>query len=173
MQKFLLIALAAVSVAPAAFAQSDLELPGERWLTKFTKYVCDANGVSVSAPLAFSKYRVEFSGISTDRSLDNGLIKANFQDNGLDCAYSAFLLADNKAATIKLVESRAHAAGVEAGCEAGKAMLDAALADNVYLYYGHPHNLAIMVPVEGASDVCGPEATHVGVNFVVSGKKQP
>lgn len=153
-----------------AFAQDgDLVLAAEKWQAKFTDYKCVEAGPSVSAPSAFAKINLVMEKMTTDSTLDNGLIKASFKNNGVECRYSAIVLADNDLKTIKLVNSKAFAPAKNGSCDEGKAVIDAALADNVYLYYGHPHNLAIMVPVVGADSVCQ-GATHVALNFVVAGR---
>lgn len=170
MKKFVL--MAALALLTAAFAganEGDLVLPGERWLGKFDKYICAAFGAAVERPAAFEAFNVNFEQVTTDYSLDNVLLKASFEENGVYCRYSALLFADNAAFTIQLVESKAYApAG--GSCENGKALLDTALTFNEYLYYGHPHNAAIMVSVPGATEVCGQD--RVGVNFVLKGRLQ-
>lgn len=170
MKKFIGLSLF-VLLSTSAFAQDgDLVLQGEKWVAKFKHYVCSENGVGVEAPAAFKKLNVVFEKITTDSTLDNGLIKATFTENGVDCRYSAIVLANNDLKTIKLVESKAYApANAEASCSEGLAVLDEAFRDNKYLYFGHPHNLAVMAPVEGAEEVCQGSA-HVGITFVVSGR---
>ena len=116
---------------------------------------------------------LKVEGLSTDSTLDNGLIKATFEEEGKACRYSAIVLADNDAKTIKLVTSRSFAVNADADCARGQEVLDRALADNTYLYFGHPHNLSVLAPVEGAEAVCGAGNTRVGITFVVSGRKKP
>ncbi|RZA07625.1 MAG: hypothetical protein EOP11_07175 [Proteobacteria bacterium] len=168
--KFAVLSLLALSLSPAAFAESDLSIPGEKWVAKFDKYVCAAFGAGVAQPSALSEIGFTFETITTDSTLDNGVIRGSFTDGDTACRYSAIVLADNAAATMKLVESKAYATAGEGSCARGQATLDAALRENNYLYYGHPHNLAIMAPLAGAEAVCGAGATNVGINFVVSGK---
>lgn len=169
MKNFFALALV-LTVSLSAFAQDgDLVLAGEKWISKHTGYVCAAFTANTAAPSAFANMNVKFETVTTDRTLDNGLIKATFTENGNVCRYSAFLLADNAAATIRLVESKAYSVTKNADCSNGKSVLDAALESNDYLYYGHPHNLAIMVPVEGAQAICN-GSNLIGLNFVVAGR---
>jgi len=166
-----LVFLAVMALFPATFAaanEGDLVLPGERWIAKFDKYVCAAFGAAVARPAAFEDFNVNFEQITTDYTLDNVLLKASFEENGVYCRYSAFLFADNAKHTVQLVESKAYAPNGGSDCAAGKALLDKALDFNDYLYYGHPHNAAIMVSVPGAEAVCGQNL--IGVNFVVKGR---
>src|SRR5690606_23306259 len=124
----------------------------------------------VYQPTMHSSRHVIFNSITTDSTLDNGLIKATFLENGRLCKYSAIMLADNAAKTIRLVESKAYSVeGTQYSCVEGKEMLDAQLEANTYLYGGgKPHQLAILIPMTGA---CG-GAGQIGVNFVVSGRIQ-
>lgn len=172
-----LLSVLATLAAPAAHAaqlpQGDLVLPGEKWLAVFNKYVCDARGIQVAAPSALEALQVKFDRLTTDSTLDNALIKATFVVGGQTCRYSAILFADNAAQTSKLVESRAFSAESDVDCSAGRTVLDQALSFNQYLYYGHPHNLAFMMPGVGAETVCGAGAQTVGPNFVVKGKITP
>lgn len=169
MKKLLLVAMVLSSVS--AFAQeSDLTIPGEKWIAKFNKYVCAAFEDGVPATTTHSDLNIQFSQITTDYTLDNGLIKATFTQDGVTCRYSAIMFADNAASTIKLIESKAFAPEGGSDCNLGREVIDSQLIMNDYLYYGHPHNLAIMVPDSRASEVCGEAATHIGINFVVSGR---
>ncbi len=172
MKKFLLASvLASMTLSSAFAAEGDLVLPNAKWVAKFKNYVCAAFGPTVAQPTGHSDFKVSFEQLVTDSTLDNGLITATFEQDGKACRYSAIVLADNAAATIRLVESKAFApADQAADCAAGKLALDASLESNDYLYYGHPHNLAIMAPVAGAEAICGAGQTLVGVNFVVSGR---
>lgn len=172
MKKLLLVTAFALVSITSSFAQDsrDLSLPGEKWLAKFTGYVCAAFTPVVAAPSEHADLKVKFERITTDSTLDNGLIKATFEENGVACRYNAILLADNAASTIRIVESKAYSVADGSECAHGKAVLDAGLESNSYLYYGHPHNLAIMIPSVGAEAVCGAGSTMIGVNFVVSGK---
>lgn len=167
--KFLASALL-LAFSLSSFAQdADLVLAGEKWIAKHTGVVCAAFTPTVALPSGFANINVKFETVTTDKTLDNGLIKATFTENGNSCRYSAFLLADNAASTIRLVESKAFGADKNVDCSNGKSVLDAALESNDYLYYGHPHNLAIMVPVEGAAAICN-GSNLIGINFVVAGK---
>jgi hypothetical protein len=170
MKNFFALALL-LTVSLSAFAQeADLVLAGEKWLAKHTGVVCAAFTPTVALPAGFANIDVKFEKITTDMTLDNGLIKATFVENGNLCRYNALLLADNTASTIRLVESKAYSATKKnADCSNGKSVLDAALESNDYLYYGHPHNLAIMVEVEGTEAVCN-GSKLIGINFVVAGK---
>ena len=161
-----------LTLSTVAVANDDLTLPGERWEAKATGYVCAANGQPVSAPAAFEKMNVQFEYLRTDYSLDNGLIKATFSENGATCSYSALLLADNSAANIKLVTSKAWAPDRTSNCQNGKAILDQHLAENNYLYWGRPHHLTIMAQTADAALSCGQGATHVGIDFTVSRRIQ-
>ncbi len=172
MKKITALSLLALISMSSAFAQdSDLTIPNQKWVATFNKYICAASGPAVTAPSAFSQYQVSFDKITTDSTLDNGLLKATFVEDGQTCRYSAIVFADNAAFTLRLVESRAYAPTKRSHCAAGKAVLDAAFESNNYLYYGHPHNLGIMVPVAGVEAVC-PGAAVMGVNFVVTGRIQ-
>jgi hypothetical protein len=155
----------------SAFANDgDLVLPGEKWLATFDRYTCDDQGGSTVAPSAFHELNVEFSQITTDSSLDNVLLKATFVEGGSLCRYSAILFADNPAHTVQLVESKSFAESGNSNCETGKAVLDAHLSPlNDYLYFGRPHNIAIMVPAADSKALCGSNG-GVGVDFVVRGK---
>ncbi|MCO4754451.1 MAG: hypothetical protein KC478_08200 [Bacteriovoracaceae bacterium] len=151
-----------------AFANNDLVLDGARWEAKAQGYKCGAFNEQVQGPLSHQELQVNFETLVTDRTLDNGLVKATFIQDGVTCSYSALLLADNTASTIGLVESKAYAIDGDADCSIGQNVLDASLADNDYLYWGHPHHVTIMMPAASASVVCGEGATHVGLDFVVS-----
>jgi len=169
--KFVLIASSLSFLACSAFADTDLKIPGEKWLGKFTGYVCDAEGDKTAPPVAHTNLNVNFESVVTDATLDNGVVKATFTANGNVCRYSAIMLADNTAQTITLVESKAYSAVEGIDCSEGKAFLDSQFAPvNNYHYYGHPHNMAIMIEASDAADICGDGATHVGVNFVVAGR---
>lgn len=165
------LALIAVSlISTSSFAhEGDLVLPGEKWAATFTGYVCSTTEKATEAPAAFTKYNVAFERMTSDSTLDNGLIKATFVENGKACRYSAIILADNAASTSRLVESKAFSTEDNSECAEGKAIIDAAFESNTYLYYGKPHNIAFMAPLEGAETSC-PGSSMVGVNFVVSGR---
>lgn len=165
--KALLLALSMLSVS--AFAQeSDMVLEGAKWQAKFTDYKCAAFGTAAAQPTAHAKFNVVFEKIVTDSSLDNGLITASFTQDGKACRYNAIIFADNAASTMKLVDSKAYALAQDSDCAEGKAVLDESFAANNYLYWGHPHNLTVMMNIEGAAASCGTDL--VGVNFVVSGR---
>lgn len=168
MNKLLILSFALLLSLTATAQNGDLVLQGEKWIASHTGYVCNTTGTKVEAPSSFKKFQVSFEKITTDASLDNGLIKATFIENGKTCRYNAFVFADNSANTIRLVESKAYAPEGNSECFEGKTMLDAALESNDYLYYGHPHSLAIMTSVEGAEAVCG--TSLIGINFIVSGR---
>lgn len=167
MNKFLVGLLSVVSLS--TFATTDLDLDGaERWEAGATGYRCGAFGDSSVAPLSHQDLNVNFEYLRTDITLDNGLVKATFEQNGTLCSYSALLLADNAASTIKFVKSKAYAVEGNGSCLEGKSLLDEQLADNDYLYWGHPHHVTIMVPTSSASEICGEGATHMGIDFTVS-----
>lgn len=163
--------LITVSISSAFAADSDLTLPNERWLSKFTAYVCeDGNTQTTSTPEQFAAFNVAFGKVSTDYSLDNYLLKATFDQDGATCSYSAIMLADNAAWTIKLVDSKAYATTGTSDCVAGKAFLDQTLAANTYKYlHGRA---AIFVPAKDAAAQCGAQSTTVGLHFQVTGRVQ-
>lgn len=176
MNKTILSSLIAIFFTTSAIAQSkDLSLPGEKWIAKFDKYICAAFGPAVEAPQSLASIKLQFEQITTDSTLDNGLLKATFEENGKLCRYNAIVLADNTASTLKLVQSIAYdpAGGATAylDCNKGKALVDGYLKANNYLYYGHPHNLAIMIPNVGAETVCL-GSDFLGANFIVKGRIQ-
>lgn len=171
MKKFIAASLLSIASLSSAIAnEGDLVLAGEKWIASFKNYNCAAFGQPVSAPAAFQKLNVVFEKITTDATLDNGLLKATFTEGGASCRYNAILFADNAASTIRLVDSKAYAPAKNSDCAEGKRMIDSALEANNYLYWGHPHNLTIMAPALGAEAVCGNGL--VGINFVVSGRVQ-
>ena len=170
--KAILIFFSLFVISNPIFAEEDLNLGGaERWEARFSGYVCNAfQGASV-APYTHRNMHARFDWIRTDRSLDNGLIKGSFLENGVECSYSAILFADNAASTIRLVRSKAFSRQVASeDCSEGKAILDYHLKGNVYLYWGHPHHLSIMMPVQDAAQICGEKASHIGLDFTVSRK---
>jgi len=179
LKKLILLSFALnLTLAFPFFAQAgDLTLPGERWLATFDKYVCAAFGESVTRPQALERLNATFEQLTTDSTLDNVLLKATFEENGKTCRYNAILFADNAAQAYTLVQSIAYdpAGGGSSyrDCGAGKAVLDGALSGHKYLYYGHPHNVALMMTGVGAEAVCGSGAPVIGANFVVKGIVKP
>lgn len=170
MKKIILAsALAALSLTTAIANDGDLTLPGERWNSKFTAFVCgDGNVQAAAVPTDFAAYGIQMGRMTTDYSLDNYLIRATFTEDNVTCNYSAILLADNAVWGIKLVESKAYASEGGSECLGGKAVIDSALADNKYAYlHGRA---AIWAPVAGAEASCGAGATTVGLHFQVTGK---
>lgn len=170
MKKIILAsAFAALSLTTAIANDGDLTMPGERWNSKFTAFVCgDGNVPAAAVPTDFATYDIQLGRMTTDVTLDNYLLRATFVENNVTCNYSAILLADNAAWTIKLVESKAYAAVGGSECLAGKAVIDSALADNTYAYlHGRA---AIWSSVNGAETSCGAGATTVGLHFQVTGK---
>jgi hypothetical protein len=156
----------------AIAAEGDLTLPGERWYARFERFVCESGAFqpgSARTPATLAAMNVKFERISSDRSLDNVLLLASFEEKGTACRYSAILFADNAKRTAKLVESKAFASSGSVSCAEGKRKLDGYLADMNYLYYGHPHHAALMMPVEDAQSICGGNETAVGADFVVTG----
>ncbi len=149
-------------------AASDLTLEGERWEAKHTGYKCGAFSDQADAPLSHQDFDVQFEVLRTDKSLDNGLLLASFKVDNSTCRYSAILFADNSASTIKLVKSKAYAIQNDVDCSEGKEILDTQLADNEYLYWGHPHHVTIMFPANSAEVTCGEGSSHVGLDFTVS-----
>lgn len=150
---------------------TDLTLPGERWLAKFTAFVCqDGNTQTASVPAELAEKNVVFGRATTDITLDNLLVKATFEENGVLCNYSTLLFADNSANTVKLVQSVAHANGDEALCASGKTTLDNLLSFNSYKYlHGRA---AIFIPAVDAAEQCGEGNSTVGIHFQVTGKIQ-
>jgi len=161
--------LAALSLTTVIANDGDLTIPGERWNSKFTAFVCgDGNVQAAAVPTDFAAYGIQLGRLTTDITLDNYLLRATFVENNVTCNYSAILLADNAAWTIQLVESKAYAAEGGSECLAGKAVIDSALANNKYAYlHGRA---AIWAPVAGAEASCGAGATAVGLHFQVTGK---
>ena len=167
--KTLIAALFMVLPVSQAFAQ-DLTLPGERWLAKFTGYVCEDGNTQTSAvPAALAEKNVVFGKASTDMSLDNILLMATFEENGAVCSYSSILFADNAAWTAQLVQSHAWSAE-GTSCAEGKALLDGLLAMNDYKYlHGRA---AIYVPVADAAALCSADSNTVGLHLQVTGRVQ-
>lgn len=169
MKSFSLLALALNSTV--VFADTDLSIPGEKWLGKFTGFICSTEGAKVDAPQIYKTLNVKFENVVTDSTLDNGVMKATFESSGNVCRYSAIMLADNTAQTITMLESKAYSNTEGVDCSDGKAILDTQFAPiNKYYYYGHPHNMALMVESTDAEAICGAGATSFGVNFVVAGR---
>ncbi|MES2527321.1 MAG: hypothetical protein V4598_09540 [Bdellovibrionota bacterium] len=160
--------LAALFSFSAFATEGDLTIPNQKWKSTFKNYNCAAFGPAIEVPASHRGLDVKFETITTDSTLDNGLLKASFTEGGKACRYSAILLADNAAATIRIVESKAFAPVDDSTCAAGKAILDRNLEANNYLYWGHPHNLTILAPSEDAQALCGSD--YVGINFVVTGR---
>lgn len=156
------------AISFSAFANSDLSIDGARWEAKNLGYKCDAFTDESEGPIAHQNHNVKFETLVTDKTLDNGLVKATFNEEGETCRYSAILFADNAASTIKLVDSKAYSTNGKSNCSNGKAILDTSLAMNDYLYWGHPHHVTIMMPAASAASICGAGATHIGLDFVVS-----
>lgn len=176
MKKILVLSL--ISLLPGLAQAGDLVLPGEKWLATFDKYICAAFSPAVSRPSALDAFDVKFEQVTTDSTLDNALLKASFVEQGVECRYNAILFADNAAQTFSFVQSIAYAPSITNGsaykvCNAGKAMLDAAFQAGPYLYYGHPHNVAFMLPGVGAEQICGNGSEAIGANFVVKGIVRP
>ncbi len=171
MKKFVLFALTMASLQTLANTATDLTLSGERWLAKFTAFVCeDGNTQTSTIPSEFAKRKIMFTRATTDYSLDNYLFKATFEENGNVCNYSALMLADNAAWTIKLVQSVAHSNGDESLCSDGANYLNNVLSFNNYKYlHGRA---AIYLPTEEAGQLCSPEQTNIGLHFQVMGKIQ-
>lgn len=163
--------LAALSITSVFATEGYLTLPGERWEAKFTAYVCaDGNTQTASVPADFAAKNIVFGRATTDMSLDNLLLKATFEENGVACNYSALIFADNAAWTAKLVDSKAYAANGGSECLEGKAFIDSILEFNAYKYlHGRA---AIFVPAVDAASQCGAEATTIGLHFQVTGKIQ-
>ncbi len=162
-----LIALIALAFNNAnAQAQTDLVLEGERWVGKWTGYVCDdGNTEAAEAPAELMDYGVEFTHIGADYSLDNVTIRAQYQENGVTCNYSSILFADNDAWTVELVESRVYPAD---SCASGKELMDQTFEMNDYKYlHGR---VAVYVPFSNSQMACGSE--NIGIHFQVTGKKE-
>ncbi len=167
-----ILALLTLLAPFAASADGDLTLPGERWYSKFDRYVCNPmqEGTAVT-PSELSAIDVNFLRLTTDRSLDNVLLLATFTENETTCRYSALLFADNAAQRARLLQSKAYAPDERSLCASGKALLDRLLGDVKYLYYGHPHRVALMMETADAQNICGASMNAVGVDFLVTGLK--
>lgn len=167
MKKILLSILVCLT-SQGVFANTvDLELPNEIWLGKWTAYVCeDGNTLAAVQPSELEAYNVEFNHIGTDYTLDNVIIKANFEENGVQCSYSGIFFADNAAWTIELRESRALP---EASCLNGKTLIDSTLEFNEYKYlHGRA---AIFAPFSNAATACADGTGKIGIHFQVTGRK--
>ncbi len=155
----------------SAVAAEDLVLPGERWLANNGGYVCGAATTQkVSGPEALEEIQASFKTLTSDYSLDNGLIKATFVEDENLCNYSALMFADNAGYTMKLVDSKAYSTAKDASCAVGKALLDEALAFNKYLYWGRPHHITLMIPDSDGTKGCAADQSTVGIDFVVAGR---
>jgi hypothetical protein len=162
-------------LSPAQNARAeDLTLPNERWLAEFSRYLCTEGGTPVEAPLSLREQNFRLTRLTTDSSLDNVLLKAEFQEQGATCSYSALLLADNALNTVRLLDSRAHAPlDPAAPCAEGKALLDQALAQTEYWYFGRrPHSIALVALLPDTESVC-PGQTGVGITYDVRGRLSP
>ncbi|RYZ58235.1 MAG: hypothetical protein EOP07_07640 [Proteobacteria bacterium] len=150
----------------------NLTFEGARWGGKAAGYVCAAaETVFVAEPTEYTDLNVKWGNVVTDFSLDNGLLLATFSaDEETTCSYSALVFADDTAKTIELVQSRAFPSIGEGSCVAGKAVLDAALAKNKYLWTERRKHLTIVAPSASAEEICGKGVTTVGIDFVFTGK---
>ncbi len=165
MKNFILLALLTMT---SAFAQTaDLELENERWLAKWTAYVCDdGNTLASETPAELADYNAQFYHLGADYTLDNIIMKATFEENGVECSYSALLFADNDAWTIELTESRALPV---AECAAGKAALDQVLKFNTYKYlHGRA---AIYFGFSNADVACNDGSGKIGIHFQTIGRR--
>ncbi|KHD89642.1 MAG: hypothetical protein OM95_02660 [Bdellovibrio sp. ArHS] len=167
MKKMALVLLTTFAFAQAhAQENKDLVLEGERWLAKFTAYVCDDGNTQVATPEEIAAKNIQFTTASADYSLDNILLKATFVEDGATCSYSSLLLADNAAWTAKLVQSNAYATTGSSTCAVGKAFLDNLLSFNAYKYlHGR---VAVYVPVADAGKLCSSD--KVGLHLQVTGR---
>ncbi len=165
-----LIALLTLSFM-SVFAQAqeqDLELAGERWVAGHKGYLCEAFGDYVSVPTSHSKMNFTVERLSTDRTLDNVLIVATFEEEGVTCRYSSLLFADNDKGTVELLQSKAYSPTLESNCLVGKQILDEQLQFNDYLYWGHPHHVTIMIPENSANSICNNGTGLIGVDFTLT-----
>ncbi|AHZ84128.1 hypothetical protein [Bdellovibrio bacteriovorus] len=164
MKKFV---LALLLVLPfSAQANQDLVLDGERWLAKFTAYVCDDGNTQTATPVDISSRNIIFTTASADYSLDNILLKATYTEGDSTCNYSTLMLADNALWTVSLSQSKAYATSGTSDCSEGKAYLDQLLAKNDYKYlHGR---VAVYVPVSDAADLC--DSDKVGIHIQVTGR---
>lgn len=167
--KLLLAALLMLSALSAMAQESDLVLPGERWLAQHTHFVCeDGNTTAMQAPAELEQFNVLFGRLTTDYSLDNVLVKARFEQNGAECRYSALLFADNAAFTAALVDSKAYAVNGASDCSEGKAAIDSVLNFNSYKYlHGRA---AIYFKASNAQAACGDHSDVIGIHFQAKGK---
>lgn len=165
----IMTALLMILSTTQAFANQDLVLDGERWLAKFTAYVCDDGNTQAQAiPQVLVEKNVVFTTASSDHSLDNVLLKATFTEQGTTCNYSALLHADNAQFNVGLVNSNAYSTDGNSTCEEGKAFLDQVLEFNTYKYlHGR---VAIYIPFADSAALCGSD--KVGLHLQVTGKVQ-
>lgn len=172
MKNTTLLALLALTSLTAS-AASDLELPGQRWLGAANGYVC-ANDTTkvITTPASLESIGLAFETVTTDITLDNGLLKGTFVENGVTCRYSALILANNATNAVTLIDSRAYAADETATCEAGKALLDSNLLATSYVWKERPRpaHLTIFFNSENAEALCGVGETQVGVDFLLTGR---
>ncbi len=150
----------------------DLVLDGARWAGKPTGFVCSSDTAQlVSAPSDYASIGLKFESAVTDYTLDNGLVVGTFSpEEGTTCRYSARILADNAASTLKLIESRAYASEGEASCAEGKALVDAAFESDRYIFKERGHMLTVLAPNANAAEVCGEGAETIGIQFTLAGK---
>lgn len=164
-----MIALFVTLMTTQAVASQDLVLEGERWLAKFTGYVCDdGNTPAAGVPQEFANFGVQFTSAAADYSLDNIILKATFVEDQSVCNYSAILFADNANHTVALTQSHAYDPAGTTSCVYGKAILDSFLSFNNYKYlHGR---VAIYIPVAQAEAFCSSDV--VGLHLQVTGRKQ-
>ncbi len=153
--------LASLMLLSSIAGAEDLTIPGERWLGKFDGFQCAAYGAYVDAPASYQELGLAIEQMTTDITLDNGLIKATYTEDSVECRYSAIVFADNAAGTIKLVESKAYSADGTSDCSVGKDLLDQQFHFTNYLYWGG--RVTIMIQDASAPDLCG--SPKVGITF--------
>jgi len=169
--KCLLTLAALTSLSSFAAPNEDLVLDGARWLAKANGFVCrTALDTLLPAPASLQSINLAFETMSTDFTLDNGLILGTFSEEGNTCRYSARVLADNSTNALTLVESRAFSSKGESLCAEGKATLDRALTATSYIFRERTKHLTVFLLNENAADMCGEGATEVGVDFVLTKK---
>lgn len=164
---FLTALIAITSLSASANDSGDLVLEGERWLAKWTAYVCDdGHTPATETPAELMEYNTQFNHLGADYSLDNIITKASFVENGVTCSYSAILFADNAAQTVQRVESRALP---EVECFNGKKAVDSILEFNTYKYlHGRA---AIYFPFSNAAKACADNSGKIGIHYQVYGRR--
>ncbi len=166
-------ALAASSLflaAGSAVAETDLALPaGEYYSSYYNRLLCTSfDDTNIAAPAGVVDRGLVFKKLSSDRPMDNYLLKAEFKAAGgaSTCNYSAvFYMDQTNRRLITLTDSKAFADD-GADCSEGKDFLDAQFTPRVdAIWLEHPSRISIRFAFEGAAAVCGEGVEKVGVLF--------